>query len=289
MSVLFERAAKFCADYQVELCNALAELDGGAAFSADAWQRPGGGGGVARVLEAGTHIEKAGVSFSSVDGEVPEGAQVPMPGQGRTFRACGISAVVHPRSPMVPTGSLTLRCFERGGATWLAGGTDLSPFYFFRDDVVAFHQALADACGADYARYKARCDEHYYLPHRGETRGVGGIVFDDLEGSDAALDLVQAVARAFMHAYIGIARRRSTEPYGEPERLWQLRRRGRYAEFALLHDRATRFGIETNGRIESILLALPPLARWDYDPQAQPGSPEVEMLTHLRPTSWLHR
>lgn len=299
MSDLFERAAKFFSELQGELCNALAEVDGGATFSADAWQRPGGGGGVARVLEGGPLFEKAGVNWSNVDGELPEEVAAHMPGQGRTFRACGISLVLHPRSPMVPTTHANLRCLAKGDALWFGGGADLTPYYFFRDDVLHFHQTLADACDrhrpvGDYDRYKTWCDEYFFLPHRGETRGVGGIFFDYLGAKgehdpEAVFAFVKDLGTAFANAYIPIARRRQTEPYGETERLWQLRRRGRYVEFNLIHDRGTLFGLKTNGRIESILMSLPPLVRWDYDVMAQPGSPEAELLTHLRPTRWLDR
>lgn len=294
MSDLFERAAKFFSDYQVELCNALAELDGGAVFGADAWQRPGGGGGVARVLEAGTHLEKAGVNTFSVEDTLPETVAAQLPGHGRTFRACGISAVVHPRSPMVATPFLTFRCMARGEEQRFGGGIDLAPHYFFRDDVIHFHGALAAACdrhrtAANYDQFKAAADAYFVLPHRGEQRGIGGVHFQDLPGDEPTFDFIRDLAAACIDAYIPLVRKRATEPYGEAERLWQLRRRGRFAEFALLQDQGTLFGLATNGRVESVLLPLPPLVRWDYDPQTQPGSPEAEMLTHLRPTAWLAR
>ena len=299
MSDLFDRAAKFFADLQSELCTSLAEADGAAEFGADAWQRPGGGGGVARVLENGAVFEKAGVNWSNVDGELPAEVADSMPGQGRAFRAAGVSLVLHPRSPMVPTTHANFRCLTKGDALWFGGGADLTPYYFFRDDAVHFHRALAEACDrhapvGDYKRFKAWCDEYFFLPHRNETRGIGGVFFDHLgakgeHAGEAIFDFVRELGRAFVKAYLPIVQRRQPEPYGDTERAWQLRRRGRYVEFNLIYDRGTLFGLKTNGRIESILMSLPPLVRWDYDVMAQPGSPEAELLTHLRPTDWLSR
>lgn len=299
MSDLFDRAAKFYAELQTELCRALADADGGSDFTSDAWQRPGGGGGVARVLEGGALFEKAGVNWSSVDGELPAEIADHMPGQGRAFRACGISLVLHPRSPMVPTTHANFRCLMKGDALWFGGGADLTPYYFFQEDAVHFHRTLAEACDrhrpvGDYERFKSWCDEYFFLPHRNETRGVGGVFFDYLGAKgehpiEQVFDFVRDLARAFAPAYLPIAQRRQPTPYGETERTWQLRRRGRYVEFNLIYDRGTLFGLKTNGRIESILMSLPPLVRWDYDVMAQPGSPEAELLTHLRPIDWLRR
>jgi coproporphyrinogen III oxidase len=325
---LFDVAAKFFSELQGELCRSIADIDGASEFTADAWQRPGGGGGVARVLEGGAVFEKAGVNWSNVDGELPDEVAAHMPGQGRTFRACGVSLVLHPRSPMVPTTHANFRCLMKGDAVWFGGGADLTPYYFYREDAVHFHRTLADACDrhpvADYNRFKSWCDEYFFLPHRGETRGVGGVFFDYLgadrggatapleergdtgrreagegvgrgrgrasdESIDQVFDFVRDLGRSFTKAYLPIVERRQPLPFGETERTWQLRRRGRYVEFNLIHDRGTLFGLKTNGRIESILMSLPPLVRWDYDVMAQPGSPEAELLTHLRPTDWLGR
>jgi coproporphyrinogen III oxidase len=300
VSDLFERAAKFFTELQTELCRALAEADGAAEFSADAWQRPGGGGGVARVLEGGAVFEKAGVNWSNVDGELPAEVAATLPGQGRSFRAAGVSLVLHPRSPMVPTTHANFRCLAKGDAMWFGGGADLTPYYFFREDAVHFHQVLAAACErhravADYDRFKAWCDEYFFLPHRNETRGVGGVFFDYLGAKEpvvpleSVFDFVRDIGRSLTKAYVPIVQRRQPMPFGETERAWQLRRRGRYVEFNLIYDRGTLFGLKTNGRIESILMSLPPLVRWDYDVMAQPGSPEAELLTHLRATDWLGR
>jgi coproporphyrinogen III oxidase len=299
VSDLFERAAKFFSELQTDICRTLAELDGAASFNSDAWQRPGGGGGVARVLEGGAVFEKAGVNWSSVDGELPAELADHMPGEGRAFRASGISLVLHPRSPRVPTTHANFRCLTKGNALWFGGGADLTPYYLFRDDAVHFHSTLAAACDrhrpvGDYDRFKAWCDEYFFLPHRGETRGVGGVFFDYLgaKGEHPAhqvFELVRDLGQSLLSAYVPIVQRRQTEPYGDLERAWQLRRRGRYVEFNLIYDRGTLFGLKTQGRIESILMSLPPLVRWDYDVMATPGSPEAELLTHLRPIDWLGR
>jgi coproporphyrinogen III oxidase len=299
VSDLFDRAAKFFSELQTDICRALAEADGAAEFTADAWQRPGGGGGVARVLEGGALFEKAGVNWSSVDGELPGALVDEMPGEGRTFRASGVSLVLHPRSPMIPTTHANFRCLTRGSALWFGGGADLTPYYLFADDATHFHAALASACDrhhpvGDYDRFKAWCDEYFFLPHRGETRGVGGVFFDRLGATgepagEAVFDFVRDLGGSFVEAYLPIAQRRQTEPYGELERAWQLRRRGRYVEFNLIYDRGTLFGLKTHGRTESILMSLPPLVRWDYDVMATAGSPEAELLAHLRPIDWLKR
>jgi coproporphyrinogen III oxidase len=299
VSDLFDRAAKYFHELQSDICRALADVDGGKDFGADAWQRPGGGGGVARVLEGGAVFEKAGVNWSSVDGELPEELAAQMPGTGRAFRASGVSLVLHPRSPMVPTTHANFRCLEKGDVIWFGGGADLTPYYLFREDAEHFHRTLAEACDrhrpiGDYDRFKKWCDDYFFLPHRGETRGVGGVFFDYLGAkgehpATAIFDLVRDVSAAFVPAYRPIVERRAGLPYGETERTWQLRRRGRYVEFNLIYDRGTLFGLKTNGRIESILMSLPPQVRWDYDVSAQPGSPEAELLAHLKPTNWLGR
>ncbi len=299
MSDLFEHASKFFSELQADICRALADADGAAHFTQDAWQRPGGGGGVARVLENGAVFEKAGVNWSSVDGELPPELADHMPGEGRTFRATGVSLVLHPRSPMVPTTHANFRCLEKGDALWFGGGADLTPYYLYRDDAVHFHKTLAAACDrhkpvGNYDRFKTWCDEYFYLPHRAETRGVGGVFFDYLGAKgehprEQVFAFVRDLGKAFIDAYLPIAQRRQSETYGDVERMWQLRRRGRYVEFNLIYDRGTLFGLKTNGRVESILMSLPPLVRWDYDVSPQPGSPEAELVAHLRPTDWLGR
>jgi coproporphyrinogen III oxidase len=298
VSDLFDRAAKFFHELQTDICAGLTGLDGGRDFGADAWERPGGGGGLSRVLEGGTVFEKAGVNWSNVDGELPAEIADHMPGSGRRFRASGVSLVLHPRSPMVPTTHANFRCITKGDMVWFGGGADLTPYYLFREDAVHFHATLAAACDrhrpvGDYDRFKTWCDEYFFLPHRGETRGVGGVFFDYLgtkgEPIEQVFAFVQDIGRAFVGAYAPIVERRVGDGYGEAERLWQLRRRGRYVEFNLIYDRGTLFGLKTSGRIESILMSLPPLARWDYDVRPEPGSREAELVACLRPTNWLDR
>jgi coproporphyrinogen III oxidase len=300
MSALFDHAAKFFQELQSDICGAIAEVDGTKPFSTDAWQRPGGGGGVARVLEGGAVFEKAGVNWSSVDGELPAELADSMPGSGRAFRASGVSLVLHPRSPMVPTTHANFRCLEKGDAIWFGGGADLTPYYLFRDDAVHFHRTLADACDrhkpvGDYDRFKAWCDDYFFLPHRGETRGVGGVFFDYLGAKgvqhpmDQVFELVKDLGSTFTSAYVPIVQRRVGEPYGDAERHWQMQRRGRYVEFNLIYDRGTLFGLKTNGRVESILMSLPPTVRLDYDVMPKPGSREAELVSALRATDWLGR
>jgi coproporphyrinogen III oxidase len=300
VSDLFDRAAKFFQELQTDICAALADADGGTGFTADAWQRPGGGGGVARVLENGAVFEKAGVNWSSVDGELPAELADHMPGAGTSFKASGMSLVLHPRSPLVPTTHANFRCLTKGEALWFGGGADLTPYYLEREDAEHFHRTLADACDrhkpiGDYDRFKSWCDEYFFLPHRNETRGVGGVFFDylgakgDPHPPEAMFAFVRDLAGSFLNAYLPIVARRQTEPYGDLERAWQLRRRGRYVEFNLIFDRGTLFGLKTNGRVESILMSLPPLVRWDYDVMATPGSREAELVSHLRPIDWLSR
>jgi len=299
VSDVFDRAAKYFHELQADICRALADADGGKDFGADAWQRPGGGGGVARVLEGGVVFEKAGVNWSNVDGELPAELAEHMPGTGRAFRATGVSLVLHPRSPMVPTVHANFRCLSKGDASWFGGGADLTPYYFFREDAVHFHRTLADACDrqrpvGDYPRFKNWCDEYFFLPHRGEARGIGGVFFDNLGGQgehpiERVFDFVRDIGSSVVSAYLPIVQRRMGLPFGETERTWQLRRRGRYVEFNLIYDRGTLFGLKTNGRIESILMSLPPAVRWDYDVMPQPGSPEADLIAQLRPVDWLER
>lgn len=295
---LFDRAATLFQELQADICRGLEALDGTARFGSDAWDRPAGGGGVARVLADGAVFEKAGVNWSRVDGELPEDMAAHMPGEGRRFQATGVSLVIHPRSPMVPTTHANFRMIEKGDRAWFGGGGDLTPYYLWREDAVHFHQVWAAACAphapiGDYPRFKTWCDDYFFLPHRGETRGVGGIFYDWLGARDGydlerVFAFVEAVGRSFLPAYAPIVERRMREPYGDAERRWQLQRRGRYVEFNLLYDRGTVFGLKTGGRTESILMSLPPEARWDYDVVPAPGSREAELIAALTTkTDWL--
>jgi len=291
-----ERADAYFRELQARICAALETDDGHSLFRTDAWQRPGGGGGISRVLTDGHLFEKAGVNTSSVHGQFkPEfAAQLPalIGGDGLDFFACGISLVLHPQSPRVPTTHANFRCLRRGSAVWFGGGADLTPYYPEREDVVHFHSTWKRVCDRHdrtfYPKFKKWCDEYFFLPHRNETRGVGGIFFDYLQ-RDAERDFafVRDAGDAFLDAYLPIARRRRDLPWGERERNFQLLRRGRYVEFNLLYDRGTTFGLKTDGRVESILMSLPPLCRWDYDPHFPPGSPEANLVDWLKPSEWL--
>jgi coproporphyrinogen III oxidase len=290
---LRERAQKFFEELQDRICRGLETADGAARFREDTWERLGGGGGRTRVMVDGAVFEKAGVNFSAVYGDLPEAyaARIEL-GSGSSFFATGVSLVLHPRNPHVPTVHANFRYLEKGDAAWFGGGADLTPYYPVREDVVHFHQMLKDACdrhNADYyPRFKKWCDEYFFIRHREETRGVGGIFFDYLQGDlDALFAFVRDAGEAFLPAYVPIVEKRKSLPYTEREREFQLIRRGRYAEFNLVYDRGTIFGLETRGRTESILMSLPPLASWIYDYHPDPDTPEAEAWNYFRPHDWL--
>ena len=281
----------FYAGLQERIVERLTRLDG-KAFVRDVWTRPEGGGGVTRILEDGGVFERAGVNFSDVQGEhLPQAASAARPGlAGRSFRAMGVSLVLHPRNPYVPTVHFNVRFLvaEATGAApvwWFGGGMDLTPYYPFAEDAVHFHRTCRDALapfGAErYPRYKKWCDEYFYLRHRREPRGVGGIFFDDLNEPDFATSfgLVQSVGEHFLPAYVPIVERRQTFPYGERERAFQSYRRGRYVEFNLVYDRGTLFGLQSGGRVESILMSLPPQVAWRYDWRPEPDSAEAKLYS----------
>ena len=308
---LRQRARDYFAALQSEICSKLERLDEQGTFREDVWEREGGGGGHTRVMEDGAVFEKAGVNFSEVYGELEPAFAAKLPaGDGTAFFAAGVSLVLHPRSPMVPTVHANFRYLERGSGGWFGGGTDLTPYYPYLEDAMHFHRTLKDACDrfdmAYYPRFKKWCDEYFYIKHRGEARGVGGVFFDYLTGPtqgsgkaeqqagdgskgglESVFEFVRGVGDAFLPAYLPIATRRRNEPYGDHEREHQLVRRGRYVEFNLVYDRGTTFGLETRGRTESILMSLPPLVRWVYDYRPAPGSREEQALDFLRPRDWL--
>jgi coproporphyrinogen III oxidase len=290
-AIAIDDAARFFAELQDRITRALEALDGAARFREDEWTREGGGGGRTRVIEGGALFEKGGVNWSDVHGDLPAELAAQVPGEGTRFRATGVSLVLHPRTPMVPTVHANFRAIEKGDRRWLGGGADLTPYYPWLDDVVHFHRVWKDACdrhdAGHYPRFKKWCDDYFFLPHRGETRGVGGIFFDYLEATEAAFAFQRDAGDSFLPAYLPIAERRRGEPHGEREREFQLYRRGRYVEFNLLYDRGTTFGLKTRGRTESILMSLPPLARWGYDWKAEPGTREAELTGFLRPRDWL--
>ncbi|MGD8559755.1 MAG: oxygen-dependent coproporphyrinogen oxidase [Gammaproteobacteria bacterium] len=286
---------------QDRICNALAEEDGKGKFAEDAWEREEGGGGRSRVLADGEVFEQAGVNFSHVHGaNLPASATAHRPElAGRQFIAMGVSLVIHPHNPYVPTSHANVRFFmatkeNADPIWWFGGGFDLTPYYAFAEDVEAWHQTAKQACdpfGDDvYARYKKWCDEYFFIKHRNETRGVGGLFFDDLnEGSfDHCFGLMKSIGDHYIKAYRPIVERRKNTPYGERERDFQLYRRGRYVEYNLVYDRGTLFGLQSGGRTESILMSLPPLVKWRYNWKPEPGTPEADLYDHyLQPHDWL--
>jgi coproporphyrinogen III oxidase len=287
-------------DLQDRICAAVEAEDGVARFAEDSWERPEGGGGRSRVLSEGAVFEQAGVGFSHVFGPgLPASATAQRPDlAGRSFQALGVSLVFHPRNPYAPTTHMNVRFFlaEKEGAGpvwWFGGGFDLTPYYGFEEDAVHFHRTARAACepfGPEvYPRYKRWCDEYFFLRHRGEPRGIGGLFFDDLHegGFDRCFAFQRAVGDHFLPAYLPILRRRKDTPYGERERDFQLYRRGRYVEFNLVWDRGTLFGLQSGGRTESILMSLPPLVRWRYGWTPEPGTPEARLYEDfLRPRDW---
>ncbi|QTH65360.1 oxygen-dependent coproporphyrinogen oxidase [Psychrosphaera ytuae] len=297
---MLEQAKAFFMALQDNICNALTKLDG-SEFEQDQWVREEGGGGRSRVLKDGHVFEQAGVNFSHVFGKnMPASATAHRPElEGRSFNACGVSLVIHPKNPHIPTTHANVRFFiaEKEGADpvwWFGGGFDLTPYYPREEDVVSWHQTAFDLCkpyGEDvYPRYKKWCDEYFYLKHRDETRGVGGLFFDDLNewGFDRSFAFTQAVGNGFIDAYRPIVERRKDEAVTEEQRQFQLYRRGRYVEFNLVYDRGTLFGLQTGGRTESILMSMPPLVRWEYQYSPEPGTPESNLYErYLKPQDYL--
>jgi coproporphyrinogen III oxidase len=290
---------KFLKSLQDQICHALEAADGTGKFVEDNWQRAEGGGGRTRVLTNGSVIEQGGVNFSVVSGDkLPPSATAHRPElAGRKWQACGVSLVIHPKNPFIPTSHANVRFFiaEKAGEEpvwWFGGGFDLTPFYPFREDVVHWHQTAKDICqpfGDDvYPEYKKWCDEYFYLKHREETRGVGGLFFDDLNKWEftKCFDYMQAVGKGFIDAYVPLMEKRKATPFNEQQRQFQLYRRGRYVEFNLVFDRGTLFGLQSGGRTESILMSMPPLARWEYNFQAAADSPEAKLQDYLVAQNW---
>ncbi|MBT4096458.1 MAG: oxygen-dependent coproporphyrinogen oxidase [Gemmatimonadetes bacterium] len=290
---------------QDQICEEIVSIESqpGSCFREDVWERPEGGGGRSRVLEGAEVIEKGGVNFSHVMGkQLPATASARRPQlAGRSFEAMGVSVIFHPRNPYAPTSHANVRFFvardpkdEEPPVWWFGGGFDLTPFYGFEEDAVHWHKTARAACepfGADlHPRLKTWCDEYFYLKHRNESRGIGGLFFDDFDqdGFDSALAFTKSVGDHYMQAYGPILRRRHQTPYGERERDFQLYRRGRYVEFNLVYDRGTLFGLQSRGRTESILVSMPPEVRWRYDWAPEAGSAEARLYEHfLQPQDWL--
>ncbi|KFI21477.1 oxygen-dependent coproporphyrinogen oxidase [Nitrosococcus oceani] len=288
-------------DLQDRICSTLEQEDGAAPFMEDTWRRAAGGGGRSRVLSEGALFEQGGVNFSHVFGEgLPASATAQRPElAGRRFEALGVSLVIHPYNPYVPTSHANIRFFmaskeDAAPIWWFGGGFDLTPYYPFEEDAIHWHRMAREACipfgETVYSRYKKWCDEYFYLKHRDETRGIGGLFFDDLNewGFSRCFDFMQSVGDHYLLAYLPIVQQRKTLTYGERERDFQLYRRGRYVEFNLLYDRGTLFGLQSGGRTESILMSLPPLVKWRYHWQPAPGTPEARLYEKfLQPQDWL--
>ncbi len=329
-----ERVSSWMKSFQDRVCQGLEATDGLGTFKQDAWERPEGGGGRSRVMRDGNVFEQGGVNFSEVWGkDLPPSILAQRPeAAGHSFYATGTSMVLHPKNPYIPTVHLNYRYFEAGPVWWFGGGIDLTPYYPFDEDVVHFHKTLKQACDRHdpeyYNTFKLWCDEYFYLKHRNETRGVGGIFFDYQDPSgvlypisypgsqmdafdpktatpaakhsvkvgkvpdrswEDIFSFSQSCGSAFLPAYTPIVEKRKNLEYGERERNFQLYRRGRYVEFNLVYDRGTIFGLQTNGRTESILMSLPPLVRWEYDYQPEPGSPEARLYDiFLKPQDWIN-
>jgi coproporphyrinogen III oxidase len=283
-------------EIQQAMCTALEAVDGTARFRSDPWERPGGGGGDTRILAGTGHIEKAAVNFSAVWGTPPQQLADSMAAGAEHFSARGVSIIVHPANPHAPTFHANIRHLETDDAAWFGGGADLTPYYLYEDDAVHFHGILRAVCDrhpvADHPGWKTACDDYFRLHHRGEARGIGGLFFDHLtDRLDEVWAFQQDLGDHLAEAYVPVLQRRIDTPYDDRQALWHEIRRGRYVEFNLIWDRGTRFGLETDGRTESILASLPPRARWSYAYEPEPGSPEAALLDMVRgePRDWSKR
>lgn len=296
-----ESVKSFLLSLQDSICSELEQVDAGKKFVEDRWDRPQGGFGVTRVLDNGTVFEKAGVNFSHVYGDnLPPSASASRPElAGRSFQAMGVSLVIHPHNPHVPTSHANIRFFiaaKEGEEPiwWFGGGLDLTPYYGYEEDCQHWHQSAFESCrdfpAELYPKFKKWCDDYFHIKHRNEARGVGGLFYDDFNelGFEQSFALTQSVGKAFTKAYVPIVEKRKNSVFNDQQRDFQLHRRGRYVEFNLVYDRGTLFGLQSNGRTESILMSLPPLVKWSYDYQIEEGSREQELLTkYLKPRDWL--
>lgn len=298
-----EKFYTYIQELQNTICKKLEEIDGKAKFQQDLWEREQGGGGRTRVIENGNVFEKGGVNISKVYGELPKTMQDYFKVKDVDFFACGLSLVLHPKNPFVPTVHANWRYFEmydkQGNVvkSWFGGGQDLTPYYLFEEDAVHFHKVSKEACdkhNADfYPKYKKQCDDYFWNTHRNEARGIGGLFFDYLQPNDEMtsdnwFNFVTEIGNSFLEAYVPIVEKRKDLPYTEEQRKWQEIRRGRYVEFNLIHDKGTLFGLKTNGRIESILMSLPPHVQWVYDHQPEKGSEEEKLIKVLKnPVDWI--
>lgn len=290
-----KEVAEWFMHLQDQICTGLKKIDPGSRFIEDVWERPGGGGGTTRIFSNGKIIERGGVNFSAIHGEAPEFLQSQLPlklkNKSATFFATGVSIVIHPFNPAMPIIHMNVRYFEMENESWFGGGIDLTPHYINRDDAIFFHTGLKTMCDkynpSYYPEFKKNADDYFFIKHRNETRGIGGIFFDQLEAEkditiQKRFDFVKATGEVFLPLYIELIRRNKDKKYDEKAIQWQRLRRGRYVEFNLIYDRGTKFGLETNGRTESILMSLPPFAQWEYDYHPEKGSPEEMTLVFLK-------
>lgn len=300
---MIDQIKQYLLSLQADICTQLEQVDGQATFIKDEWEKPNGvGNGLTRVLTKGSAFEQAGVNFSIVHGDnMPASATALRPElAGRSFTALGVSLVIHPNNPYAPTSHANVRFFiaEKDGENpiwWFGGGFDLTPYYGFDEDAVFWHQTAKNACdpfGKEvYPKYKKWCDDYFYMKHRDEQRGIGGLFFDDLNegGFDQCFAFVRSVGDSYIKAYRPIIEKRKDTPFTDHERQFQLYRRGRYVEFNLVYDRGTLFGLQTGGRTESILMSLPPLVRWEYQYEPEPNSPEAQLyVKFLKPYDWIN-
>lgn len=299
-----QQFVNYIRDLQNTITKRFETVDGQARFKEELWERPGGGGGKTRVIQDGKVFEKGGVNISEVQGELPESMQKYFGVSDAEFFACGLSLVIHPKNPFVPTVHANWRYFElynsKGEVVeqWFGGGQDLTPYYLFDEDAIHFHQVCKTACDKHdsnfYPKYKQRCDQYFYNTHRKEARGIGGLFFDYLKETEKKnmqdwYAFVTEVGNSFLEAYVPIVEKRKDMPYSEEQRNWQEIRRGRYVEFNLVHDKGTLFGLKTNGRIESILMSLPPKVQWTYNHQPEKGSEEAALEKVLKqPKDWVN-
>lgn len=288
----FKLMEEFISNLQKEICSAL-ELQDVVKFSEDIWKRNEGGGGKTKVIQNGKIFEKGGVNISSVYGELPEILTKQFSVEKSNFAACGISLVIHPFTPKIPTIHMNVRYFEmENGKSWFGGGIDLTPYYPYPEDFVYFHKVMREACESvmpnSYSEFKKECDEYFTIKHRNEMRGIGGIFFDYKDGTNKVyFDLVQSTGNAFLKCYLPIIEKRKNEIYSEEDKMFQSFRRGRYVEFNLIYDRGTLFGLKTGGRTESILMSLPPEVKFPYNYQPKQGSPQEEMVKFYQPQNWI--
>lgn len=291
-SARFEDTEKYVRMLHDLICSEIEKLDG-VPFEEHKWERPGGGGGITRAVQGGNIFEKGGVNFSSIEGEMSDAVAKQLCTEKSDFAACGLSLILHPFSPKVPTVHMNVRYFETGkGKSWFGGGIDLTPYYPFKEDFVHFHTTLKYACesveeGA-YLKYKKQCDDYFTVKHRGEMRGIGGVFFDYLPGDEAKnFELVKSLGNSFLESYKPIVLHRKDEKFSETDKEFQLVRRGRYVEFNLVYDRGTLFGLKTGGRIESILISMPPEVKFPYNYEPEHGTAQFEMNGYYQPREWV--